>query len=233
MNRKPLDRWMEWLAAVGPIAFLTIATVEGGLRGEYSAIAEPISALALGPRGWIQRLDFALLAVSFVSLALVLRKQLRPGVASASAPAVFLLMALGVAGAGLFTMDPPGAPPTLAGRLHELSGFLVFPWIPVVTLLAARRFRRDPVWRSYFGYTLATGLFILATLAFFLTFVGVPSSPPRAFSEFRGVVQRVMLVAFFAWTATVAHRLHRRAQADRRERVSDPAAGSIERAIRS
>ena len=233
MNRRPLERWMERLAAVGPVAFLAIATVEGGLRAEYSSIAEPISALALGPRGWIQQLDFALLAVSFISLSLVLRKQLRPGVVSVSAPVVFLVMGLGVAGAGLFNMDAPGAPPTLVGRLHELSGFLVFPWMPVVTLLAARRFRRDPDWRSYFGYTLATGLFIVATLAFFLIFVGVPSSPPRAFSEFRGVVQRVMLAAFFAWTASVAYRVHGRAQADRRDRVPAAAGGSIVRALRS
>jgi hypothetical protein len=119
-----------------------------------------------------------------------------------------MLMAAGVSLAGIFTMDAEGAPATLAGRLHGVAGFLVFPWIPVVLLVVARRFHGDLRWRGHYLYTLVTGLFCLATLVFFLAFVGTPDSPPRIASELRGLVQRVLLLPFLTWIAVVAHRAH-------------------------
>ncbi len=193
----------HWIAGVGPLLFFAVATVEGAVRGGYDPIAEPISALAIGPRGWIQQLNFAVLAASFLSFAFVLRAQLRGGAASIAAPAVLLLMTTGVVLAGAFTMDGSDATPTLAGRLHMMAGFLVFPWMPVALFAAARAFHRDARWRSWFAYTLATALLSVATIAFFLLFVGPPPAP-RPLSEWAGLVQRVQLVPFFAWMALVA-----------------------------
>ena len=210
MDRKQfVDRVLRRLAVVGPLLFLAVAGVEGFLRAAYDPIAEPISALALGPRGFIQELNFMLLAASLLSFAVVLRVELRDGVASVAAPAVFLLMTIGVTLAGIFTMDAPGMPPTLSGRLHDAAGFLVFPWMPLVLFLVARRFRRDTAWRPYFGYTLATAFVCLATMIFFLLFVGLPSGPTLPASGMRGLVQRFLLLAFFAWVALVARRAHR------------------------
>jgi len=189
---------------LGPLFFFAIATVEGSLRPEYDAVAEPISALARGPRGWVQMTNFGLLGVSFFSFAVVLRKTFERGVAGAVAPAVFTLMTCGVLLAGAFVMDAPGAPPTLAGRIHGIAGFLVFPWIPIAAFLVAPRFRRDPRWRSYFTYTLVTGFYCLATLVFFLLFVGPPDAGPRAFPGIVGLVQRLILLPFFTWIALVA-----------------------------
>jgi hypothetical membrane protein len=197
------------LAALGPLLFLAIATVAGLVRPEYDSIAEPISALALGPSGWIQRLNFALLALSFLSFALVLRQRLSSGRAAVAGPGIFVVMAVGVALAGIFTMDPIGAPATTTGRLHGIAGFLVFPWMPVVLLVMTRRFRHDPALRPYAAYTLATAVFLLATLVFFLSFVGTPDAPPRLYSGLRGLVQRTMLAPFFVWIALIARRIQR------------------------
>jgi len=202
-----LDRAAHWIAGIGPLLFFAVATAEGFLRGGYDPIAEPISALALGPRGWIQELNFALLAGSFLSFAFVLRAQFRRGAASIAAPAVLLLMTVGVGLAATFQPDATDATPTLVGRLHVVGGSLVFPWMPVVLSIAAARFRRDASWRPYFGYTLATALLSAATITFFLLFVG-PQGFPRPLSEFAGLVQRVQIVPFFAWMAIVAHRAY-------------------------
>ena len=210
MHDKPvLDRVFHRIAAAGPLCFFAIATVEGFLRGGYDPIAQPISALALGARGWIQELNFALLAVSFFSFAVVLRKALRQGPASVVGPGLFFLMTLGVSLAAAFVMDAPGASPTLAGRLHTLGGFLVFPWMPVVLLVVARRFGRDARWRSYFTYTWLTGVFCLVVMAFFLLFVGPPGMGPRAFPGLAGLVQRLQILPFFTWIAVVAHHAYR------------------------
>jgi hypothetical protein len=118
------------------------------------------------------------------------------------------IMTIGAAMSGLFTMNAVGEPVTLAGRLHLAGGFLIFPWMPVALLLMARRFRRDESWRPYFEYTLATGLLCLATIVFFLVFVGPPGFP-RPFPEIMGLVQRVQLLPFFAWIAFVTRRAYR------------------------
>ena len=212
MNPKPiLYRVLHGIAGVGPLLFFAVATVEGSLRAGYDPIAQPISALALGPRGWVQELNFVLLAAGFLSFAVVLRSEFRRGVSSVAGPGVIAMMTIGVALAGGFPMDAPGEPATLAGRLHMAGGFLVFPWMPVVLLLMARRFRRDESWRPYFEYTLATGLLCLATIVFFLLFVGPPGFS-RPYPGIMGLVQRLQLLPFFAWIALVTRRAYRGAR---------------------
>jgi len=208
MDPKPaLHSFPYWLAAVGPLLFLLVATIEGALRGGYDPIAQPISALAIGPRGWVQQLNFALLTASFGSFALVLKANVQGGGATLGA-SIFWLMTIGVGLAGVFVMDAIGAPPTTAGRIHEAAGFLVFPWIPVVLLVLARSFRHDAAWRPYFKPTLFAGLLCLALMVFFLLFVGTPSASPRLASAFRGLVQRLVLTPFFVWIALVARRAY-------------------------
>jgi len=48
-----------WTGAVGAAGFLAIVIIEGWSRRGYSAVQHPVSALALGPRGGIQRANFA------------------------------------------------------------------------------------------------------------------------------------------------------------------------------
>jgi hypothetical protein len=209
-SQRTIDRIFHGVAGIGPLLFFAIATAEGFLRAGYDPIAQPISALALGPRGWIQEVNFALLAASLFSFAAVLRTELRPGKASVVGPGVFVIMTIGIVMAGIFTMDAPGAAPTLAGQLHIVGGFLFFPWMPVVLLLVARRFRRDARWRSHFTYTLVTGLVCLATITFFLIFVGPPPAP-RPLSALAGLVQRLQLLPFFTWMTIVVQVANRRA----------------------
>jgi hypothetical protein len=207
-SKRVLDRVLPAVAGVGPLLFLAVATVEGFLRPGYDPISQPISALALGPRGWVQGMNFMLLAASFFSFAALLRRELRMGAASVAGPGVFVLMAFGVALAGLFPMDAPGASPTLTGQLHLVGGFLVFPWMPAAVLLVARRFRSDPRWRPYCAYTLATGLVCLGTIIFFLLYVGPPEFP-RPYPGLAGLVQRLQMLPFFAWIALVTRRASR------------------------
>ena len=200
-SRRALDGILRGIAGGGPLLFFAIATAQGAVRQGYDPIAQPISALALGPHGWIQALNFLLLAASFFAFALVLRRALRPGTAAIAAPAVMLLMTMGLMISLLFPMDAPGAS-TLSGRLHLAGGFLIFPWMPVVVLVVARRFRREERWRPYFGVTLAIGLLSLATILCFLLFVGPPTLP-RAHHRLAGLAQRIQLLPFFAWIALV------------------------------
>ena len=203
MNQhRGIIRLLEAVATFGPLLFFTIATLEGFLRAGYDPIAQPISALALGPRGWIQQANFAVLALSLLSFTVTLKMRLRDGVAAVAGPLIFSVMTVGIVLAGIFAMDATGAPPTLAGKLHTLGGFLFFPWMPVVLLLIARRFRRDEQFRPYLRFTVATGLWCLTTMIFFFVFVGVPGF--SRLSAFAGLVQRVQLLPFLVWISLIA-----------------------------
>ena len=208
-DNRTFEHVLHVMAGAGPLLFLTVATGLGFFRAGYDPIAQPISALGVGPQGWMQGLNFALLTVSLLSFAAVLKKQLAHGVSSIAGPGIILVMALGVALAGIFPMDAPGAQPTLVGRLHTLGGFLVFPWMPMAVLLVARRFRRDARWRSHFAFTLAIGLFCLAVIVFFLAFAGPPGTPPRFATPFAGLIQRIQLLPFFIWIALISREAYR------------------------
>jgi len=225
-SKRTFDGVWHGIAALGPLLFFAVATAEGFARAGYDPIAQPISALALGPRGWVQTVNFALLAVSLFSFAAVLRTQLRRGVASVAGPGLFVLMGFAVTLAGAFPMDAPGASPTPVGRLHMLGGFLMFPWIPVVMLLVARRFRSEPRWRPYFKYTLVTGLLSLATISFFLLFVGPPAFP-RPLSGLAGLVQRLQLLPFFVWIALVTRHAYRGLARTVQNRSDQPAQAAL------
>lgn len=210
MNKHPfLGPVLHALAGAGPMLFFLVASAEGLGRNDYDWVAQPISALALGPRGWVQELNFALLAVSFLAFAAVSRTTFQRGPASLVVPLLLVVMTVGVVIAGIFPMDATFTAPTLDGKLHGLGGFLVFPCIPLVVLFLSWRFRDEPGWRPYFMYTFLTGALCLTLLLFFLLFVGPPNAPPRAASEYRGLVQRTLLLPFFTWMAVVVrHAYH-------------------------
>jgi hypothetical protein len=48
----------------GPIMFAVVALVQSLLRPEHSLVADPISALAAGPSGWVQDVNFLVFAHS-------------------------------------------------------------------------------------------------------------------------------------------------------------------------
>jgi hypothetical protein len=197
-----MSKLIYGFAGLGPLLFFAIATVEGLLRPGYDPITQPISALALGERGWIQAINFVILSLSLLAMAAVLRRELRGRLAARAAPAAFVVMALAVAVAAIFPMDAPGAPETRAGAIHMAAGFLLFPWIPVVILGLAMRFRRDERQRAY-GVSVVAGLFCLVTISFFLIFVGPPGFD-RPYPALVGVVQRLELLCFFTWIASIA-----------------------------
>jgi len=108
---------------VGTVLFVVTFLVDGLTRPGYDPLRHPVSALALGPRGWVQVENFvlcgALIAASAVGLG-----QATGSLWLAIAVAVF---GLALVASGVFPMDPmrgypPGTPdetpPELSWRHH-------------------------------------------------------------------------------------------------------------------
>jgi hypothetical protein len=50
---------LAWAGIVGPILFTVVFLAQEALRrDEFSPVAEPISALEVGPIGWVQQLNY-------------------------------------------------------------------------------------------------------------------------------------------------------------------------------
>jgi hypothetical protein len=92
---------------IGPF-FISVFLIEGMLRPGYRPLRQPVSALAIGPRGWIQRVNFFI--TGFLALAYV------PGLHAALAaygnswwpPVLVAIFGLGLIGAGIFVTDITG-----------------------------------------------------------------------------------------------------------------------------
>lgn len=153
------------------VVLLTVAEYEF-LRGlgwhpyaDHQSIGHWPSALARGPYGWLQSLNFLLAgALSLLFLA-GLRSQFRPG--GAGRVAVVALGAFGGAAVlNAFPTSLEGETGTWAavGLIHFI-GFLITMASGVVgTVAAGLALRGQPGWRGWWVYSLLTGPAVPATM---------------------------------------------------------------------
>jgi hypothetical protein len=194
-------------AAAGPL-FVAVFSVEGAVREGYDARREPVSALALGDRGWVQRANF----IGSGGLMLACAAGLRRAWPDARwSPRLVAAFATGLVGAGVFVTDPPARPsdgpavvaPNVQGALHNVFSIVVFGALAGACGAVAVRFAKigQEAWAAYSalcGLTVVVGVGIFG----------------RAFSNAKfggvgGAVQRGTIVVGWGWLSTLAVRLLR------------------------
>jgi hypothetical protein len=154
---------------IGPVIFVVIVialTVAqyGFMRGlgwhpiESSGVPWP-SGLALGPYGWLQVINFILFGLLVMAFAFGLHRRVSGKSAKIGTG---LLMLAGVALVFLgFKTDPEllsTGPRTLSGWIHGLAFVLLTLSLLLTFFLMGWGLRKDPLWRSYGLYSLATGV---------------------------------------------------------------------------
>lgn len=142
----------------GPL-FVAMFLVAGATRAYYSPLRHPVSSLAFGELGWVQRASFITTGVLLVAFAIGLQRALRALGSSRWGPVLVGLVGIGLLGAGVFMCDPlngypPGTPDTplqrsLHGVVHDLFSTLVFAGLPAACVVFARRFA---AWGDPGGY---------------------------------------------------------------------------------
>jgi hypothetical membrane protein len=193
---------------IGPLGFIVVFLIEGGIRPDYSALNNFVSLLSLGEHGWMQITNFVICGVLVFCFAVGLRRVLQQGKGSIWGPIMLGIFGLSLIGAGLFVPDPlgypPGEPSTLTphGALHLVCSLVAFIALPVTCFLLARRFAGDPVWRGWAFYSVATGILVLVLL--FITVDLMASLNPDAPA---GLVERLTIVVGWCWIALLAFRL--------------------------
>jgi hypothetical membrane protein len=137
-----------WVAMCAILTYQVLLGVLIFLRPDLDPSWHPISDWAIGPHGWIMSGAFLVSAVSYVSLFVMLRNQLRRPMGR-FALVILLICAIGAAGAGIFTTDPmPFRPPlSTRGTLHILCGTSQLVLLPFAALLIGQSLARtNQVW---------------------------------------------------------------------------------------
>jgi hypothetical protein len=201
-----------WAGMVASILFVTIFTLEGWFRPGYNPTSMFISELSLGPRGYIQIANFIVTGVLFVIFALGVAAEFREKKASKVPPLILVLVGISLIFSGPLVMDPANTPleqMSLSGILHQLFGALVFLFAPISCFLFWRRFKVDTEWMNLKWWTLiATIIITVAVIVLRVASVQPPIMPDL--NQFSGLIQRVVIVTYFAWTFTFALSLYRK-----------------------
>ncbi len=201
-------------AAAGPL-FVTVFVLEGARRPDYKPLRHPVSSLALGPRAWVQRTNFAAAGALYLAGAAGLRRARDPLLGARLGPALFAGVGLGLLGSAAFCTDPvsgypPGTPDipteqTTNMTVHGIAALPIFLGIPAATFAYARRFHRsgNPAWALY---SAATGVPMLATMG--LAGAGFNQAPRLV--NLAGLLQRAAIVTGFGWLTALSARALRR-----------------------
>ncbi|HEX9056933.1 MAG TPA: DUF998 domain-containing protein [Ktedonobacterales bacterium] len=211
----PLTLALVSCGGVGALLFTVTYLLEGITRPGYDAWQQPISALSLGPGGWVQQVNFVVFGILLVLSAVGWYRVLTPERGAIWFPVLQGISGLCLMGAGVFSMDPfPGYPPgaalpaaTVHGTLHTL-----FAWVLILALAQGCFtlgvfFVRLPHWRGWAVYSYVTGVLILVFWGLFVR---------NATGPLGGLVERLSAGShalwLFALTATlvVQHRARSR-----------------------
>ena len=212
------ERWTRGLLycglAAGPV-FVAAFLAEGVTRDGYRPSRHPVSSLALGPRGWVQAVNFAVTGTLVLAGAAGLGRAADPPLSSRAGRALIGAAGAGLIGAAVFPTDPvsgypPGTPdaltqPSRTGLMHNLAAVPVFLGLPAAAFTCSAQSVRTGH-RGFGRYCAATATTMLATTA--LASAGFNQSPRLV--DLAGLFQRASIVTGFGWlTALSAQALTR------------------------
>lgn len=187
------------IGASGSVLFVLVFLLDGWTRPGYSSVRHPVSALALGPRGWIQTTNFLICgtAITIGAIGIAVRgDSLLLGTGTA-------IFGLALVASGVFPMDPmrgypPGSPEddptdfTTQHKLHDYAGVVVFSGIPAVAFVAAFVLS-GALW------TILSGVVGVALTVGFIAFgTAWENESPRV-----GLLQKVIIILGWFWLAAV------------------------------
>jgi hypothetical protein len=197
---------------IGSALFVTVFTLEGWLRPGYDPRSTFISELSIGPRGWIQILNFIILGLLFLVFAWGVAAEFPEGKASKAGPILLAIIGFSFLVSGPLVTDVAATPRdqmSLHGILHGIFGALVFSLSPISCFVFWRRFRQDPNWQHLKGWTLAAGI-ITAAAVMMLSAATKTQVVPNIFTPWNGFIQRMVIIPYLTWIFAFAFALRKR-----------------------
>jgi hypothetical protein len=205
---RAIPRTAALLSFAGAATFVVLLAALHFIKPELDPSWHFISEYAIGDYGWMMVLAFLSLALSYVSLFVAVRSQLRT-LAGRIGLALLVVSALGLIIAAIFTTDPITVSEdavTTEGTLHNLGGTLGIA-MPFAAGLIGWRLARNPAWSSARRPILcATGLALVAFVVSFFSLGVMASQSGGKFGPdvLVGWSNRLEVVAYSVWLMVVA-----------------------------
>lgn len=202
--------WLTFGLA-GAVLFTITYLIEGAIRPGYNAWQQAISALSLGPGGWIQQANFIVFGLCTLCMAFAWRKVLKGSVYAIVYPIIRGIEGLALIMVGFFSQDralgyPPGmvlTTPTLHGEIHIIGAYVIVGAMACGFFVIAWRFARDPRWRGWVAYSVISGLLTLVFMAFF----GAAQNAHSMFTGYAGLFERLATNTETVWEVLLLARL--------------------------
>jgi hypothetical protein len=195
-----------WAGIIGPVLFVAVFLLEGWIRPGYSPLAEYVSALSLGRRGWVQIANFVIFGALLFVFTRAVAAEFPNGKASRWGLILLTIISICYFFSGPFVMDPASTPlaeATIHGTLHGILGAIVFVLMPITIFVFLRRFRSDPKWQFLQGWTLVLGIICAAVDIYFSIVSKIPILLTSQ-SPWIGLIQRGVIVPFMIWVFVFA-----------------------------
>ncbi len=163
-------------AVLGSLIFTLSWMIDGLMRPGYDAWRQPISALSLGPGGWVQSATFITFGVLVAVSALGWRLVLTPGRGQFAIPMLKLVTAMSLIADGIFAQDPgKGYPvgsvaPTVASlheTIHSAGAVVAITSLAITCFVFSWRFGAAPAWRAWAVFAAASGILTVIFIAAF------------------------------------------------------------------
>jgi hypothetical protein len=200
-----------WAGIIGPALFVVVFSLEGWLRSGYEPLKTYVSALSLGPRGWIQIVNFLVFGALFIVFTRAVAAEFQSGKASRGGLVLLTIIAVCYFVSGPFVMDITGTPlnqVTIHGTIHGIAGAIVFVLMPTSCFVYLRRFRTDPKWQSLKWWTLVLGTISAAGSVLLTLFTKFPALQ-NVFINWLGLIQRTAIIPFMLWVFIFALEVRR------------------------
>ena len=203
------NAWLALGGMVGTLLFIPVAFLIGEVQGDYSHMAEGISALSEtgAADAWAQTANFIIVGLLVFGLAVGLHRGIGEGNGSMWGPALIGAFGLGaLVMNGLFPSDPVGAPETAVGTVHSVSAGLGFVAVIAAMFVLPRRLRKHEAWKTLAS---SSPLFGIASIVLMVSYLMADEGAIEAWQPWTGLLQRGMGAAVLAWLFLLALRLFR------------------------
>src|SRR5215216_8158816 len=160
-DRRPVITVLAAAGIAAMVIFTVVTVVHSLLRSDHSLVSDPISALATGPSGWVQDVNFVICGLLFLAYPIGLHLGVRQTRWGVIGPALLVLSGAGLVLAGVFPAVDASGNLSYERLGHTVASFMAFLGAGVGLIVTSRRLAGDPSWRNLATYTLATGIAIV------------------------------------------------------------------------
>lgn len=197
-----------WAGLIGPALFtLTWVAQELFWIEDYSPIKEPVSALAAGPNGWIQSVNFAVFGVLTMAFAVGLYGVSHSSKAGVVGSALFLVSGLGLLMAAAFPLREDAAGVTYDPGGHFVAGMTFFTSSAIALVVISFALAKRAEFRRLAMPVRVAGILMLVSNPVMGILV-IPDDAPL--HEWAGLAQRVIVLGLlFPARLALSYRLLR------------------------